>query len=324
MSQDGVTIIKKKKRGGHGGGHGGGWKVAMADLMISMFALFLILWLLTMMDDEEGSQLIQYFQTGEVQAHTLSADALGNSISPIKLPQIATAHIDAEFDRIRDASLIEGEVDTHQELELFSRLIEDQVNELDGAGSVNVQITPQGLKIIISDSDKGPMFNRGGSSMTPYYQDLLLNLAPVFSRVENAIIVTGHTDASRFRGTSMTNWELSSNRANSARYFLNSGGVPRAQIFQVSGMAESAPLLPENPKSGQNRRIEIFLLTSDAQRQLSAVYRGLATPSEMSNDQVSMSKVQDSKEQARRAAAANQPPNDVSLRRRHEGMNPTL
>lgn len=261
MSSDGVTIVKKKKHAPHGGSHRG-WKVAMADLMISMFALFLILWLLSMMDDEDSSQLVQYFQTGEIQKPMIATDSFNNnSLSPISLPEVATAHHDAELDRVLDASLIDGEVDSQPELEVFSRMIEEQINELDGAGSVNVQITPQGLKVIISDSDKGPMFNRGGASMTPYYQDLLLHLAPVFGRVKNAIIVTGHTDASRFRGTQMTNWELSANRANAARYFLNSGGVPFPQIFQVSGMAESVPLIPDNPKSGQNRQIEIFLLT---------------------------------------------------------------
>ncbi len=142
-------------------------------------------------------------------------------------------------------------------------------------GCVLVTVTPNGLKLMISDSEQGQMFYRGGASMTPFYQDLLLHLAPVFKRVTNAMVITGHTDASRYVGSKTTNWELSANRANVARYFLSQGGVPSDQFFQVSGMADTAPLVPEDPKSSANRRIEIFVLTSSAQKQLSEVYKTL-------------------------------------------------
>ena len=39
-----IVIIKKK--GGHGGHHGGAWKVAYADFVTAMMALFIVLWLL--------------------------------------------------------------------------------------------------------------------------------------------------------------------------------------------------------------------------------------------------------------------------------------
>ncbi len=269
MSTAGVTIIKKKKPKGSELTHGG-WKVAMADLMISMMCLFLILWLLAMMDSEDSQELIEYFQTGEIHG-----EGLGNSISPLQLQEMATSHYDADLHRINDTSLIEGEIDSQQDLEVFSRLIEDELEEIQGMGSVQVTVTPQGLKLMISDSAQGPMFYRGGANMTPYYQDLLLHLAPVFKRVTNAMVITGHTDASRFAGAKKTNWELSANRANSARYFLAQGGVPSEQIFQVSGMADTAPLVPEDPKSSANRRIEVFVLTSTAQKQLSEVYKNL-------------------------------------------------
>ena len=34
------VIIVKKKKGGHGGHHGGAWKVAYADFVTAMMALF--------------------------------------------------------------------------------------------------------------------------------------------------------------------------------------------------------------------------------------------------------------------------------------------
>jgi len=295
MSTAGVTIIKKKKSKGSELTHGG-WKVAMADLMISMMCLFLILWLLSVMDSEDSQDLVEYFQTGQLQT-----DGLGNSVSPITLQEVATSNHESDMHRIEDTSLIEGEVDSQQELEVFARLIEEQIEEIQGMGSVQVTVTPQGLKIMISDSEQGQMFYRGGANMTPYYQDLLLHLAPVFKRVTNAMVITGHTDASRYVGSKTTNWELSANRANQARYFLTQGGVSNDQIFQVSGMADTAPLNPEDPKSSDNRRIEVFVLTTSAQKQLSEVYKNL--PKIESAGKEADKKVMDTIERQEREAA---------------------
>ena len=40
-----IIIVKKKVS--HGGHHGGAWKVAYADFVTAMMALFIVLWLLT-------------------------------------------------------------------------------------------------------------------------------------------------------------------------------------------------------------------------------------------------------------------------------------
>ncbi|WP_165311098.1 OmpA family protein [Vibrio ziniensis] len=304
MSNAGVTIIKKRQNKDSGLSHGG-WKVAMADLMISMMCLFLILWLLSVMDTKDSSDLVEYFQTGKLQT-----DGLGNSISPIPLQEVATTNNESDMRRIDDNSLIEGEVDSQQELEVFARLIEEHIEEIQGMGSVQVTVTPQGLKILISDSAQGQMFYRGGANMTPYYQDLLLHLAPVFKRVTNAMVITGHTDAARYAGAKTTNWELSANRANQARYFLAQGGVPNEQIFQVSGMADTAPVNFDDPKSADNRRIEVFILTSTAQKQLSQVYKNLPKMEAAGKDvdQKAMDKIGRQEREAAKAALDNQLP----------------
>src|SRR6266700_2904219 len=40
-----VPVIKKVVKKGHGGHHGGAWKVAYADFVTAMMALFMVLWL---------------------------------------------------------------------------------------------------------------------------------------------------------------------------------------------------------------------------------------------------------------------------------------
>ncbi len=270
MSDDNVVIRPRVKKGKPHVSHGG-WKVAMADLMISMMCLFLILWLLAIMDIPDKKRLINYFAEGQFQPEYLG-EGIGNSVSPIKLPNVATSREKTDLQRIEDNALIEGEVATQPQLEALAHRVEQALNSQNGSGSVTTIVTPQGLKLILTDSSQGNMFYRGSARMTPYYQDLLLALAPIFARIDNSMVITGHTDSSRFKSPAKTNWELSSERANSARYYLNRGGVDHSKIFQVSGMADSAPIT-DNAADGINRRIEIFLLTRKAQNMLTQIYK---------------------------------------------------
>jgi len=57
-----VIIIKKKAKG-HAA-HGAAWKVAYADFVTAMMALFMVLWLLSQTDQETRTELSDYFRTG--------------------------------------------------------------------------------------------------------------------------------------------------------------------------------------------------------------------------------------------------------------------
>src|SRR6187551_2864765 len=56
-------IIVKKVVKGHGA-HGGAWKVAYADFVTAMMALFIVLWLLAQTDKELQKEISEYFRTG--------------------------------------------------------------------------------------------------------------------------------------------------------------------------------------------------------------------------------------------------------------------
>ncbi|WP_234494298.1 OmpA family protein [Vibrio maritimus] len=302
----------------------GGWKVAMADLMISLMCLFLVLWILQVVDVEDQEKLLNYFAYGNdpIQHHGTTQTG-GNSVNPLPLPSVATSHYDAELHRINDTSVLSGEFNSQQELEVLAERVKQELAGIDALGSVAVLITPQGLKLVIADSEKGPMFYRGGAKVTPFYQDLLLSLARLLANIENKMIITGHTDASRFKGGRTTNWELSSNRANSARYYLDKGGLHERHIFQVSGMSDTAPIDLENPDSGINRRIELYILTAETLRQLNEVYKDLtafsldeAKPPLDERELTSL--VDKSKQKAIQEAARNQPTTPFEVMKRYD------
>ena len=54
-------IIVRRRHSGEEGHHGGAWKIAFADFMTAMMALFLVLWLTNSSDQATRKQVAQYF-----------------------------------------------------------------------------------------------------------------------------------------------------------------------------------------------------------------------------------------------------------------------
>lgn len=113
------------------------------------------------------------------------------------------------------------------------------------------------------------MFQRSSAVLTPFFNRLLTRFAPELNKIDNKIIITGHTDATRFRDQVLyNNWNLSGERAMQARAVLTKGGLDPNKVLQVSGMADQMLLDPNQPLSSANRRIEIMVLTHSASESL--------------------------------------------------------
>jgi len=124
-----------------------------------------------------------------------------------------------------------------------------------------VEQTPEGLRIQLLDAERQPMFALGGTTPSDRARLLVTRVAQVAARLPNAVAVTGHTDATPFRGgTERSNWDLSAERANVTRRLLTEAGLPENRIRSVAGYAERQPLIPENPAAAANRRVAITLL----------------------------------------------------------------
>ncbi|GBG14238.1 chemotaxis protein MotB [Novimethylophilus kurashikiensis] len=125
-------------------------------------------------------------------------------------------------------------------------------------------ITPYGLRIMLHDTDKVGMFERGSARLSERFKMLLRKMAPIFEKIENQMLIVGHTDSLQFANhdeSIFSNWSLSTERAMAARIQLIAGGMRGASVLQVVGMADRAPLDKDDPAAGVNRRIELLVLT---------------------------------------------------------------
>jgi chemotaxis protein MotB len=122
--------------------------------------------------------------------------------------------------------------------------------------------TPEGLRIQVIDQEGKPMFALGSSRPLDRTKQLLFQISQVIKKLPNRISVTGHTDAVPYRGgaNGYSNWELSSDRALSARRSLIESGLGSDRLAMVVGRAAEDPLVTEDPNSARNRRIAIVVL----------------------------------------------------------------
>ncbi len=133
-----------------------------------------------------------------------------------------------------------------------------------------VDVTPEGLRIQILDEDKQAMFASGSAVLNDRARALLLKVAPVLMKLPEKLSITGHTDATPYKGNDRSNWELSAERANATRRLLAEAGLPEARVQTVSGRADRDPLLPADPLAAVNRRIAIVVLREASTRKSGA------------------------------------------------------
>jgi chemotaxis protein MotB len=265
------------RKGEHGGHHGGGWKVAAADFFTSMMALFIVLWILGTSKANQAA-VAAYFNhpsilKGEGKGF-LSKEGmieLKQSLEQIRQEEAAdsAATVNAALVKL---GLEGGGSDTEAERNTFSASAQQLEQVLGGSeilreirGQVKVEFTSQGMRIQMEDLKDRPLFALGSAELTPAGRELLQAVARVIAPLPNALLIEGHTDSRPYSGQrSYTNWELSGERANSARRVLEGSGLDPTRIARVVGYADRQLLNKEEPFSDQNRRISITVTYSGA------------------------------------------------------------
>jgi len=263
-----IRIVVRRKKGGHAH-HGGAWKVAFADFMTAMFALFLVLWLVNQSSDVK-SAIAGYFQDPLGRA-----DEFGSSILPGEGAQAATPRplsqtqvIDLRRDRLRQLG------------EQLEREI-GEIPELAGLEqNVEIELTAEGLRIQLIEDSSGTFFQTGRAVPSPRGNRILGLLGQELGRLPNQIFIEGHTDARPYSSSAgYGNWELSADRANAARRIMEDTGLQPAQLASIRGRADRQLRDTVDPYSARNRRVTIMVLLNPERRSEKPVAMGAGADS---------------------------------------------
>jgi len=264
MSSDPPIIIKRRKKAARGH-HGGAWKIAFADFMTALMALFLVLWVLSNAGKGDKEAIAQYFSTPLLVAlshgdrNTASTSAIPGGGSEANQPQGETVR------KPRPTRLSSEE---RRHLQALKQRLENAVERdpklRELKQQIAIELSPEGLRVQLLDTDKRPMFELGSARVAPYMSQLLRTFAPVLNELHNQIQISGHTDSHPYPGGEATysNWELSADRAKASRQELVAGGLDPGKLLRVSGMSDRIRLPGAGPYDAANRRIEIIVLDS--------------------------------------------------------------
>lgn len=262
-------IIIKRKKVVAAGHHGGSWKVAFADFATAMMAFFLVLWLTATASPEQKRAVEGYFKdpVGFTEGGSRTPVDLGGSASVVNesSDDMSDSNIQIEDQVVEEmAQTLE-----QQKMERLFQDLKDRIADNETLQNFKdqllIDITSEGLRIQIVDRSQRPMFDSGRAELKYYSQDILFELAKTLSSVNNKLSITGHTDSTPFSGRpGYTNWELSADRANTARRALVAGGVAGGQIGRVVGLSDSILFNKDDSRAPVNRRISIIVMNKKA------------------------------------------------------------
>jgi len=241
---------RAKKKDAH---HGGAWKVAFADFMTAMMALFLVLWI----SSQEKKILVataRYFQnpfnspmkntSGIMPYDTNKPTQPHGEDSGADQPQTSKRDVDLQYLNALSKD--------------FFRLL--NLDEDMGEKPVDIQVTSDGLRITLYDRSKRPLFAESTAELTEWGRFVMQSLAWMIDRQKFRVVIEGHTRKGLvLPKPEYTVWELSADRANSARRALTLYAVDPTRVERVTGYADTRPIPFQAPDSEANQRVTLSL-----------------------------------------------------------------
>lgn len=236
MSDNLAPIVVIRKKANHRGRHGGAWKVAYADFITAMMALFIVLWLLNS-SEQVRKAVSAYFQdpSGTGNHSGTASTGTGETVSVNK----------DNMTELKDK--LEQALKKSPEFEKLKDYVQ-------------MSVTGEGLRVEMMESENGIFFQSGSGTPTDTGKDLILRLCEQLKKLPNDLSIEGHTDAKPFAAVgAYSNWELSTDRANAARRLMEADGLAHGRVVEVRGFADQSLRDKANPESASNRRISVIV-----------------------------------------------------------------
>jgi chemotaxis protein MotB len=280
-----ATIVKRGGGKHHDDEHGGAWKVAFADFCMALMALFLVLWLIASRDAQQVKNIVRdNTASGLIEGSggkpEIKSSPAGSLIERFQLPKSNGGAEGPAAGAKANTQTVRTKYESPSELAALAHQLQQMSVDAGLASNLATVITPDGLRVMLHDTDRQGMFVRGSPLPTAKFAKLLRAMAPLFEKMENQMLIVGHTDSlqyTRAGPTSYSNWSLSVNRALAARSELLIGGMRSESILQLVGMADRAPIDAAHPDASANRRIELLILTS---KQAASIKTMFGTPAD--------------------------------------------
>lgn len=229
--------------------HGGAWKVAYADFVTAMMALFMVLWL-TSQDQRIKEAVERAFRN---PFSSVTKDSVG------LIPSKETQAVKSSSGNFDSSSAVELTMLRRLNQDLLKSLQSSEQNE--AQSSVKLEMTPEGLSINVFDRSHKPIFEPQSTKFTAYGEWVFSTLAWEISRYSNlSVELEGHTESGHpALRPDYGDWEISSDRANAVRRELMEHGVTSRQVRKVAGYGATKPMPNTDLSSEINRRVTVLL-----------------------------------------------------------------
>ena len=275
-------IVKKCKKVRCEEGGGSAWEVAYGDFMTSMMAFFLVMWLIAATNVKQRKVLSTYFTSpgatslteGSSQMPSKGVFNVGSKSLTIstKIPEMPLPTVKNEKS-IHGRGLIPkimkntggGISKSKSTVRLYSVMMKIKQTIMSDKqlmkykNQIKMEITENGLRIVIFDKNNKPMFLPGSAKLEPYAKEILDVVAKQLNNISNKIVIEGHTDSIVYGNSNLSNWDLSTMRANETRREFESSGVEKGRFDSVVGYADTRPMPGTSPQDPVNRRIVVIV-----------------------------------------------------------------
>ncbi len=238
------------------GGGGGAWKVAYADFVTAMMALFMVLWI-SAQDKKILIATSKYFQSpfnSPMKDHSgvMPFNKQSDENSSRKQDDTSGKEQPTEKDKQIELSFLNSVAADFYRLLHLDQSLEQK--------PIDIQVTSDGLRMTLFDRGAQPLFKENSAEFTDWGIHLIQSMAWIIDRHQFRVTIDGHTrEGLVLTDENYSAWELSSDRANAARRKLVHYAVESELIERVTGYADTRPLPKEKRDSESNQRITLSL-----------------------------------------------------------------